>query len=218
MAHRIAIISDHRLIAWAFRKLIVQRPTLEAVAELTFDDNLERSLASARAEYAILHFDCLPAMAAALITRAGQFVALPRQLIMLPAGRLRLATELANRGTGSVVLNSDSVERLGASLDAMVSGRFLHSPIIETELTRLAAQGVDEIDDEYKDPLDALSPREHEVLRLISQGMSKRQIAEQLSLSVKTIDNHATSLMSKLDIHDRVGLARFAFREGLVEP
>ncbi len=48
--------------------------------------------------------------------------------------------------------------------------------------------------------------------------MSKKEIAETIHLSVKTVDNHSTSLMNKLDIHDRVELARFAIREGLAEP
>lgn len=62
-----------------------------------------------------------------------------------------------------------------------------------------------------------LSPREMEVLRYIARGMSKKDIAAVMHLSVKTVDNHSTSLMSKLDIHDRVELARFAIREGLAE-
>jgi DNA-binding NarL/FixJ family response regulator len=64
----------------------------------------------------------------------------------------------------------------------------------------------------------ALTPRELEVLRYISKGLSKRQIAEIMHLSVKTVDNHSTSLMNRLNIHDRVELARYAIREGLAEP
>jgi len=65
--------------------------------------------------------------------------------------------------------------------------------------------------------LSALTPREQETLRYIARGMSKKAIAELVGISVKTVDNHCTSLMNKLDIHDRVELARFAIREGLAE-
>ena len=63
----------------------------------------------------------------------------------------------------------------------------------------------------------SLSPREMETLRYIARGMSKKEIAPQMHISVKTVDKHVTQLMSKLDIHDRVELARYALREGLVE-
>jgi DNA-binding NarL/FixJ family response regulator len=63
-----------------------------------------------------------------------------------------------------------------------------------------------------------LTAREVEVLRYIARGMAKKEIAGTMHLSVKTIDNHCTSMMNKLDIHDRVDLARFAIREGLAEP
>ncbi len=63
----------------------------------------------------------------------------------------------------------------------------------------------------------ALAQREIEVLRYVAQGLSKKEIAGTMHLSVKTVDNHCTSLMSKLAIHDRVELARYAIREGLAE-
>lgn len=66
--------------------------------------------------------------------------------------------------------------------------------------------------------VETLTPRELEILRYLARGMSKKEIAQTMSLSVKTVDNHCTNLMMKLDIHDRVELARFAIREGLAEP
>ncbi len=61
-----------------------------------------------------------------------------------------------------------------------------------------------------------LTPRELEVLKYLANGMSKKEIASTMHLSVKTVDNHSTGLMTKLDIHDRVDLARYAIREGLI--
>ena len=63
--------------------------------------------------------------------------------------------------------------------------------------------------------LASLSPRELQVLRLVATGMPKKQIADQLGLSVKTVENHSAKLMRKLDLHDRVTLTRYAIREGL---
>jgi len=62
----------------------------------------------------------------------------------------------------------------------------------------------------------ALSEREIEVLRYVGKGYAKKQIAEMLGISVKTVDKHVTSVMEKLDIHDRVELALYAVREGFI--
>ena len=63
-----------------------------------------------------------------------------------------------------------------------------------------------------------LTPRELEVLSYLAKGLAKKEIARVTDLSVKTVEQHCTHLMQKLDIHDRVELARFAIREGLVQP
>jgi two-component system response regulator NreC len=63
----------------------------------------------------------------------------------------------------------------------------------------------------------AISERELEVLRYVGRGYAKKQIAEMLGISVKTVDKHVTSVMEKLDIHDRVELALYAVREGFIK-
>jgi DNA-binding NarL/FixJ family response regulator len=62
-----------------------------------------------------------------------------------------------------------------------------------------------------------ITARETEILRYIARGLAKKEIAQTMGISVKTVDRHAANLMSKLDIHDRVELTRFAIREGLVD-
>ncbi len=67
-------------------------------------------------------------------------------------------------------------------------------------------------------PFSKLTPRELEVLQHIAMGLSKKEVAKKLHISANTVDNHTNHLMTKLNIHDRVGLARLAIREGLVRP
>jgi DNA-binding NarL/FixJ family response regulator len=71
--------------------------------------------------------------------------------------------------------------------------------------------------DSAKALISLLTVRELEILRQISRGLAKKEIAELLHVTVKTVENHTHSLMTKLSIHDRVHLARFAIREGLAE-
>jgi DNA-binding NarL/FixJ family response regulator len=67
-------------------------------------------------------------------------------------------------------------------------------------------------------PLDRLSPRQREILQLIAEGHSTKEIAFRLSLSAKTVETHRSQLMERLDIRDVAGLVRFAIQVGLVHP
>jgi DNA-binding NarL/FixJ family response regulator len=67
-------------------------------------------------------------------------------------------------------------------------------------------------------PDDPLTPREREVLQLVAEGRTTKEIADLLQISVKTAESHRTNLMAKLDIHDTAGLVRYAIRQGLIQP
>jgi len=81
--------------------------------------------------------------------------------------------------------------------------------VVDSKGVRLAEKG--------RTLASTLTPREREVLCYLAQGRSKKSIAEIMCISVKTVDFHCSHLMEKLDIHDRVELARFAIREGFVD-
>ena len=67
-------------------------------------------------------------------------------------------------------------------------------------------------------PPDPLSPREREVLQLVAEGKTTKEVAGLLGISVKTAESHRTRIMSKLDIHETAGLVRYAIRRGLIQP
>jgi DNA-binding NarL/FixJ family response regulator len=67
-------------------------------------------------------------------------------------------------------------------------------------------------------PNSLLTPREEEIVKLIAEGHSSREIADTLVISAKTVDRHRANILQKLDMHDRLDLTRFAIRVGLVEP
>jgi DNA-binding NarL/FixJ family response regulator len=68
-----------------------------------------------------------------------------------------------------------------------------------------------------RDHGDQLTLREREILQLIAEGLTNKEIAEQLQTSIKTIDTHRTHIMKRLDIHDLAGLVKYAVRTGLIE-
>ena len=115
--------------------------------------------------------------------------------------------------SGYIVKNSASADLLQA-IDAIRGGASYLSPAITQKVV-----------DAITRPLNAapsgvamLTDRETEVLHLIAEGLSSKEIAKELGVSLKTIDSHRSNLMDKLDIHKVSGLVRFAIRAGLVEP
>jgi DNA-binding NarL/FixJ family response regulator len=85
--------------------------------------------------------------------------------------------------------------------------------ITKTNLSRLAASITRAV--QLRGPLDKLTPRQVEVLRMVAEGHRTREIATRLKLSVKTVESHRGEIMKRLEIHDIVGLVRYAMRVGL---
>jgi DNA-binding NarL/FixJ family response regulator len=113
------------------------------------------------------------------------------------------------------VTKGESPKSIVEAIRIAVSGGAYFSPEVKTRL--VIDRGGVSLATKKATRSGLLTAREIEVLRYIARGMAKKEIAATMHLSVKTIDNHCTSIMNKLDIHDRVDLARFAIREGLAE-
>jgi len=88
--------------------------------------------------------------------------------------------------------------------------------LLKENLTRLSASITKAV--QLRRPLDKLTPRQIEVLRMVAEGNRTREIASRLKLSVKTVESHRGEIMKRLAIHDVVGLVRYAMRVGLVSP
>jgi DNA-binding NarL/FixJ family response regulator len=114
------------------------------------------------------------------------------------------------------VLKNEGMAALADAIRDVVKGRIHISPEV---MNRLVIQGSEiRLDNPPKSRLSTLSPRERELLRILAKGLSLKEAAAVLGISYKTADKQKASLMAKLDIHDRVELARYAIREGMVQP
>jgi DNA-binding NarL/FixJ family response regulator len=120
--------------------------------------------------------------------------------------------EALSVGIKGYVLKSEASTAMGEAIQEVVRGNAYLSPGIARVAVDLfvgkCAEG----------PVEILSPRELQVLQLIAEGNTTREIAAQLTLTVKTAESYRSSLMNKLDIHETAGLVRYAVRRGLVTP
>lgn len=113
------------------------------------------------------------------------------------------------------VTKSEPPESVAAAIRAVVSGGAYFSPEVQSRIIVDSAGA--RLAQPRRTRLSLLTARQRDVLRYLARGLSKKQIADTLCVSVKTVEAHTTRLMDKLAIHDRVELARFAIREGLAE-
>ena len=115
--------------------------------------------------------------------------------------------------TGYLLKDSEPSE-LDVAITAVLNGTTYLTPsvskqVVETYMQRLGNES---------NIADVLTPRQREILQLIAEGKALKQIAQQLTLSVKTVESHRTLLMDRLDIHDTAGLVRYAMRRGMISP
>jgi DNA-binding NarL/FixJ family response regulator len=103
---------------------------------------------------------------------------------------------------------------LELAIEAAISGKIY----LSRDISRRAVNGYLKRVGGKGDPLLRLTPRQREIVQLIAEGKNTKEIAFLLALSVKTVEAHRKQLMNRLDIHDVVGLVRYAMRFGLVPP
>jgi two-component system response regulator NreC len=117
-------------------------------------------------------------------------------------------------GASGHIIKRAAATELVSAIRAVYHGQAILSPVI----TRLLLEDYLSRDSQSeRDNPDALSAREREVLQLIAEGKTSREIAEILHLSVKTVQSHRTSLMQKLDLHDRGDLIKYAIQKKIIE-
>jgi DNA-binding NarL/FixJ family response regulator len=119
-------------------------------------------------------------------------------------------------GALGYVTKTEGPETVVRAIHAMAAGQCYFSAAVQCRIV-IDDHGPSLSADRLSTRASMLTARETEVLRYIAQGKSKKEIASTMHLSVKTVENHTANIMTRLDIHDRVELARFAIREGMIE-
>ena len=137
-----------------------------------------------------------------------------RTVLLASAATDRLVDQAVRMQCAGVMLKQESVSTVVRALTDISMGRAFWSEAARQRLVRTRRPGDGHPAETSR--IELLSLRERQVLELLAEGHSKKQIAAMIHLSVKTIENHTTNLMGKLQIHDRVQLARYAIREGLI--
>jgi DNA-binding NarL/FixJ family response regulator len=119
--------------------------------------------------------------------------------------------ECLRAGASGYLVKDGAVSEVAAAIKAALCGEVYISTRVPTAVSKLLERKSD-----VTSPLQLLSARQREILQLIAEGQSTKEIGYRLNLSGKTVETHRRLLMQRLDIHDVAGFARFAIRAGLV--
>ena len=210
---RILLADDHPIVRRGLRFVLDAEPDLEVVAEA--GDGAEAVARALQEEVDLAVLDVsMPRMtgiqAAAELNRRKPEL---RLLMLSMHDNEQYFFEALKAGASGYVLKSAADRDLVEACRATMRGEPFLYPAAVTALIRDHAANVNEADE----PGEILTPRELEVLKLIAEAHTSKDIAELLVISVKTVERHRANILEKLGMRDRVELTRYAIRRGLVE-
>ena len=213
---RILLADDHAVVRRGLRLVLEMESDLRVVAEA--GDGAEAVERAVQGDVDLVVMDVsMPRMtgiqAAAQITQRSPGT---RVLMLSMHDDERYFFEALAAGASGYVLKSSADQDLVEACRATLRGEpFVYPDAVRALIRDHLERAIDGDDDARSDPL---SPRESEVVKLIAEGHSGREIADLLTISEKTVERHRSNILEKLGMRDRVELTRYAIRRGLVEP
>ena len=211
-ATRVLLADDHALVRAGLHSLLQTLPDVEVVAEAGDGREAMRLIETTHPDVVLMDIT-MPGLngleAAARITKDHPTV----RLIMLSghAGEDYVAQAL-RAGAAGYLLKDSAVAELELALKAVLRGQ----TYLSSAVSKQVVEGYLGHAEGKASPLEGLTARQREILQLIAEGNTTKDIAHLLNVSVKTVETHRMQLMERLDIHDVAGLVRLAIRAGIV--
>jgi DNA-binding NarL/FixJ family response regulator len=210
MPTRLLLADDHTLVRQGI-KTFLEKQGFQVVSEAADGQELLRTAAKTQADAAIIDISMpiLNGMDAARELKKSSPTT--KAILLTEHDEDQYVTEALRAGVRGYVLKSQVGEDLVHAIREVCRGAIYLSP-------RISRVVVDAYLSKTEVSPDPLSTRERQVLQLVGEGKSTKEVATQLGVSVKTAESHRARLMRKLDIHETASLVRYAIRRGLVQP
>jgi two-component system response regulator NreC len=210
MGISVLLADDHILVRQGLRSLL-DRENIQVVAEASDGQEVIRLAETHHPDIAIMDIS-MPTLngidAARVLSRSCPKT---KVILLTQHEEEQYLHEALQSGVRGYILKSQVVNDLVHAIRQVSSGGFYLSPGVSQAV-------VEAYRSKSERPSDPLSVRERQVLQLIAEGKSTKDVASLLGISVKTAESHRTRLMQKLDIHETATLVRYAIRRGLIQP
>jgi DNA-binding NarL/FixJ family response regulator len=213
-AIRVLLADDHTLVRAGIRALLESIEGVDVVAET--DDGREalELIGTRRPDVALLDIGMPGLSGLEVAKRATRESPRTRIVILSMHADASYVIQALRAGVAGYLVKGAAVAELPLALAAVMRGETYLTPKISRSVVEKFLTDTEQV----SDPLEGLTTRQREILQLVAEGRSTKEIAGLLDVSVKTVETHRARLMERLDIHDVPGLVRFAIRAGLVSP
>lgn len=210
---RILLVDDHTLVRAGIRALLEKLPGVSVVGEAADGREALALLPQARPDVLLTDIAMQGLGGLALAAQVARAQPGLKVLILSMHANEEYVMQALQAGVAGYLLKDAAGTELELALAAVARGEVYLSPVIsrrvlDAYLARTTGGTA---------PSDPLTPRQRETLRLIAEGKNTKQIADELGLSVKTVETHRGELMRRLGIHEVAGLVKYAIRTGVVE-
>jgi two-component system, NarL family, response regulator NreC len=210
MAVRILLADDHQIVRQGVKALL-EREGFQVVAEAVDGRDAVQCARDLGPDVAVLDLT-MPLMNGLEAAHDILRDCAPTRVILLTMhAEEHQVTAALRLGVRGYLLKTQAAEDLALAIRAVMNGQTYLSPGISSLVVNGYLSG-------NVAPVDPLTSRERQVLQLVAEGKTSKEVAEILGLTVKTAESYRTRLMEKLDIHQTAGLVRYAIRHGIVEP
>jgi len=212
MSIKVLLVDDHTLIREGLRSLLEKQPDVQVVGEAEDGRRAHELVAELSPDIVIMDVT-MPRLGGIEATRqiTGEFPSVKVIALSIHSKR-RFVADMLSAGAAGYILKECLFDELVQAIQAVAAGGRYLSPritdvVVDDYVKRLSG-GVDS-------PLASLTGREREVLQLVAEGKSTKQIAVELHVSTKTIEANRRQIMEKLDMHSVADLTKYAIREGI---
>ena len=212
MPIRVLLADDHALVRAGMRSLLNAMAEVEVVGEAASGEEALELAARERPDIVLMDIAMKGMSGLEAAARLRERESGVRVIILSMHAGEEYVLQALRAGAVGYLLKDAATGELELALRSVMRGESWFSPAVSRQVVEGYVQRVG------GEAADALTARQREVLRLVAGGMSTKEIAYALNLSVKTVETHRAQIMERLGIRDVAGLVRYALRTGLVPP
>jgi len=206
----VLLADDHALVRAGMRALLAELPGIEVVAESGDGREALRLVRERKPDIALLDISMPELNGLEVVGRIARDHPNTRAIILSMHGDDESVRRALVAGAAGYLLKNSDRRELELALRAVARGDTWLSPSLTKRVVATYTQGAS--------PDAVLTPRQREVLQLVAEGHSNKEIASRLNVALKTVETHRTELMDRLGIHGVASLVRYAIQVGLVRP